>query len=76
MRVRPVRPSTDLGEGALGRQNAVDGEARDAQDGGERDAPADDGGPGRVLVRVVGQRHVVDQAEHHDELAACNTPTA
>ena len=67
-RERERERRTDLGEGALGHEDAVQCKAGDAQDGGESDAPADHSGAGRVDVGVVGQGHVVDQTENHDEL--------
>ena len=54
VRERERERRTDLGEGALGHEDAVQCKAGDAQDGGESDAPADHSGTGRVDVGVVG----------------------
>ena len=59
---------TYLGEGALGPEQAVDGDDRHTEHGGEREAPADDVRPRRVHVVVVRERLVHDEAEYHNAL--------
>lgn len=61
--------STYLSEGALGSEELVEDTDRDAEHGGQSQAPAQNFAPPRVHVHVVvGQRLVVHQVEEEDAL--------